>query len=1120
MPRSGWNSALAQRTAVVDPTASIRIDGRALGASDLRQRYDQWLGLDSLPGNVELLPDGGVRLKATGTLGPNSTIVTAYARDKASLAAAPYIDPIQSPEQGAPPYKNRLAALVHWFGLRSPPMELTQVQAWLHPRFDSSKPKSVVRWKLDLYNLKRTATVGPSQTPITAWQLQPIASSIVQAQGEAAGWVSFSWPSGQRPRPKAWPPPNATDSVIQGVQQPLTVLIVTGMDASGNPAANIGWGYDGGHSSATVNFDILSGILFRWLPPNALPLSGNGLVQDMAASPGWVDMRGASSSVPAIQLSYAQYTAATISFTSGGNRLDLGSAPSAPPEAAIRAEVPLGCAVAGQLSADNVNFYGYSDSDTVDKIGPGLPSQQQYYWKATLTPNATADATPILRLAGVQAVVVTDLSEVAQVKSVDWVVDPFKLVPRLPELTLQALHDGDRDFRDAISLFISQQAIGGLSFRLWAGDKKLPRSQWMHLDDFLLDDLQFEAGATEITAIHPLGLLKQALPVLTPENAAIPIADLSNPGGWVPSAGALLFQQVADGGGPADDTAWISSPNNPNEASCTLQLSGIGTPTLPGGGAQLVGIEVQLRAMMAAAGSVNLRVELLEGAVQRAVRTFVVNSTSVALLSLPLTPAQISLIGNWSNLFLRITAASGSGTVRLTWMRLAQLSMRPPLSYANQTIGAVAQDLLANQVGLAGRYRGPAIVDPSPALTVSKTIRALSGGATDLGMAKSELDALSWILGGAQLPEQGRIRFRSFFDLIALGANGASFQPRADEIVASFASEELQPVSVTPGYRQRVPKFFILWGYNASDGSWQGEAQGYSGPAFLNFNDARVDADPRLDPTTAQWFADQTLALAVAQRQVNCFGLGLLQWRFRTAVRHPELTLGDLVSIETDRFLGFDPISARALAGRAQVTAFVVGIHGPWGQDLEVWVPTWANIVPIVTQTPSAQPPPTPQGAALLSVLPYWRANGLRVTCQGNATVGSIKVATSNASFPAAGSGTAIDGQSCIADGGSWAYGDTVFGTVTPYAGIGGSGLQGTPVQFQIQLSSGEGVFDPPTGRPNRKQPFADNFFAVAAADPAGLGAVRQARIDGQARTLAQMITYLVPNSEFDIWES
>jgi hypothetical protein len=1076
----------------IDGTARVMIHGRAIipGQTDIRQRYDQFIGgaqaPDAIPANAEVLPDRGIRLKATNTLGPNSTIVTSgatYYRDKAALGAEPFIDPIQP---DASTIKQRLVALVQWGGSRSTPMELTQVQAWLHPHFDTTKPKSVAQWRLDLYNIQTVATIGFGSST-TIWQLQPICTAFAPAVGDAAGWVSFAFPNAARPRPKAWPPPvgqfGGSPAVLLSGAFPATVAVVTGLAANGSPASNIGWGYDSGHTSTTTALDVLSGLLIKWLPATPVGPSGPGFPQQFAGSPGWIVDVAASGTVPAIQFSYAQYTTATIAFTT--RPINLGSVPASPPELALHSEVPVGCALTGTVSADNVNFYAFTDGQTVDTVGPGLPTQQTYYVTAVLTPNGTADATPILGGIGADVAAITDLSNVAEVASVAWVVDPVKLKPEVPELTLTALHDGERDFRDAITTFLSQSALANLMIRVFIGDTKLPRSQWLHKDDFLIDDVIFEADHARLTGIHPSSLLKQALPVSTPEVAATPLADSSNPGAWTASAGTVLANQIADGGGSPDDTTFIASPNNPVNAAYTATLTGIGTPTLPGGAAQLVGIEVQVRAAMASGvGPITLSVSLLEGATQRALRSSVINSTVVTQPVFRLTSAEITSIGNWSNLLLKLSA-NGTGTVNVTWGRLVQLGMRPALSYANTAIGTVAQDLIANQLALDGRYRGDPLVDTSPALTVSKTIQAAGGGSTDLGQAKAELDAVAWIMGSAFLPEQGKIRCRRFFDITPQAGNLVVFTPRADGPVALFPADGITPLMITPGYRQRVPEFFINWGYN-TDGTWQGEAKGYFGPAFTSFADARVDADPRLDAATAQWFADQFLAGGVATRHVNCFGMGLLLWRFRSDVRHPELSLGDLVSLETDRFAAYDPVSLRPIAGKLWATGFVVGIYDVWGSDLALWIPTWANLVPVANQTPVSQPPPTPQAVGLTRIDPFWRANELWVNWQGGLTVASVKIATSNSAYPAAGTGTATDGQNGLADGGAWVYGDVVYGTITPYAGPAGTGLQGTAVQFRMQLGSAAGMFDPGTGKPMRTQVYPDGKYALAAADSAG----------------------------------
>src|SRR5579859_6599317 len=53
-----------------------------------------------------------------------------------------------------------------------------------------------------------------------------------------------------------------------------------------------------------------------------------------------------------------------------------------------------------------------------------------------------------------------------------------------------------------------------------------------------------------------------------------------------------------------------------------------------------------------------------------------------------------------------------------------------------------------------------------------------------------------------------------------------------------------------------------------------------------------------------------------------------------------------------------------------------------------------------------------------------------------------------------------------------------------------------------------------------RVQPMQDGLFAVQAASSDGTQATRAVQIAGAIRTLVQMLTELVPNAEFDIWES
>src|SRR5262245_42751939 len=79
-----------------DPTARVMVEARVELQSDIRQRYDQWLLADdgsggTFPTNAEVLSDGGVRLKSTGTTGPSSSTHTSTSLARGdSGAAIPY----------------------------------------------------------------------------------------------------------------------------------------------------------------------------------------------------------------------------------------------------------------------------------------------------------------------------------------------------------------------------------------------------------------------------------------------------------------------------------------------------------------------------------------------------------------------------------------------------------------------------------------------------------------------------------------------------------------------------------------------------------------------------------------------------------------------------------------------------------------------------------------------------------------------------------------------------------------------------------------------------------------------------------------------------------------------
>ena len=105
---------------------------------------------------------------------------------------------------------------------------------------------------------------------------------------------------------------------------------------------------------------------------------------------------------------------------------------------------------------------------------------------------------------------------------------------------------------------------------------------------------------------------------------------------------------------------------------------------------------------------------------------------------------------------------------------------------------------------------------------------------------------------------------------------------------------------------------------------------------------------------------------------------------------------------------------------------------------------------------------------------------------QGASRVASVKVAVSTSSQPAAGTGTAATGSSGILDCGAFLFTDTLYVTITPYSGVGATGLQGLAYQYQTKFPVREDVFTSGTGAPKRASPFDDGKYALLAADAVG----------------------------------
>lgn len=1140
----------AMQQVTLDPSANpvVIVEARVEQTADIRQRSDQWAQADGgLSANLEVLADGGLRLKPTAGAAAGPTVQNAWFRPREpgnSGIFIDYCDPIGSPV-------NHIVGLRGQWNGTAANVAYSQVQAWLNPRFDTTKPKLVQTWQLIIYQLVYKYLPSVSGALTLSYGLAPVATAQVAALGEAAGWVVFTFQDASG-KSTPWHPERYLQPLLPGTNiseqvGPEYFISCSGQDSKGHRVLNVAWGYDNTQtqfaSGGAGNQIVLTAASY------GQPTTGQSLLPTFRAPAG----------LPALQFLPVSYAAsATVTFKTG-TPIDLGIAPTDASlvEFIVQPEVPLGTTVLAEAAVDPAGaFTTVKSGQTAAALA--LAAQRKYDIRATLSANANADRTPILRLLGARLVAAVDLGNLVEVIELNEHTDPITHQSEVESCVIRCYHDGERDYRDPISLLLSQNPPGQFYFRLYVGDRRLPKDQWVYHDDFYPQDVELQEAYTDIHCVSCLSQLKQELPVLSSDTVAAPSATSSNPGSWTASSGTDLAAQIADlpepqwaattayiigsrvidansnvqiattdgtSGGSApswgttlgsytvdsgvtwqnlgalasglpDDATYIQSPNNPANADYIVNLGKIGTPQ------QSVGATIQFRAAtVGAAQSLGCTVILREGTTPRATKAVTVNvqdtgQGSYLVFQYLLTAAEQAAIGNWGNLNF-LVRANGTGGIRVSWARLVVLGRRAP--YVSSAIGTSAQqimdDLINNQVALDARLKGPQYADTTPALVVSKTIEQDASGGTDLARSLDELQRLAWITGTFYMSSQGRLTNRPFYqvqtgtDLIT-GTTTATYMPLIGPIRAILGPGEFDPIAITPGWRQRIPLFRVPWGWNGQN--WGGEAQVVNAPALTYYRQDLIEADPRCPTETSKWISGQGLGNGLSARHGQMFGLGLMEWRFRCIYPHPEWERGDVITVPTDRFLGYDPISTRAIAGRQWATGVIVGRHDALGREWSIWIQSLSAIRPIAGAL--AFPPFSSLNPNTLGVSGYVGEQAgdttglaLNVFWAGSPAVQAVRIGVallSNGAL-APGSGSLFVGNSGVATlAGPYLFGSVYVVTITPYATVDGTQALGRAA-YCVKSIDGSSIS---TGYNNQGSmpPTAvlANFFTYASAGP------------------------------------
>lgn len=954
--------------------------------------------------------------------------------------------------------------MLSWGGSEPAEYEIKRVKIWLNPRVNGALTRQVVKWKMELWDL-----IDVTGSGVTALTLGKLCDAVtVDVTNDAEGLVLFDF-SGLnvvgRPRPKRFSP----GSVIAQASLypfPTTFIVVIGLDKDGNAASNCGMGYDGGNASVTSGGNTLTSRHFT--RPLSLPDDFGGRVID----------GGVSSGCPIMTIDSGSYANASISFTT--NPLDLKGSPVGDVQLIGAAHVPTGCSVTYNVRNDaDSGWVPYTDGQfmTADL---GLTPTQTRKFKVDLATNGALNLTPTLTRIGMEALAETIFLRQTRVTGGNWAIDPQTMKGEIPEIEISFIRDGDKDYADAITELLANNHIGDINIRLYHGDDTLARKDWLWDDDFDIDGVHPRGPNVTLKCLSKLCRLRDLVPRFKAGSVYAPISDvlLAPVTNWTTSVGGTtnLYQQINEAN--FDDTNYIQSELDPINSHVEVKLA----PWVDMPGRRHL-VDYRYRKDATSGEQIDLTVQLRCGPstiIVQQVHTNIDTDTALSFtpFTIQLTDAQIATIFDYTDLRLHFIAnkPSGVGSRRaiVSWAEGRSGGKQDQVTY-NGTLKSVFDGLVANELAIDARFRGAGVEDITSINQVAKTIFQASA-ANNKPLGKSELDAIAYIAGGGLSSSQGRIQFCDMFT----PAN----------VRAIFPSAEINLDEAGPGYEERMPQLFCTWKWNAGKGDFDRQEYVVHAGALLHLGQARLDPAKWFDVEMSKWLSSEgldsngvSLAGRIGVRQVQALGPGLMLWPFVSNYPKQWLMPGDVILLQTDKFVGRDPNVSRAIRG-AQWTVAVIQSRDVTGRRFKAWVRNYSDMLG-TSQTGDRNTlgPATPHITALKAFIDDGGNGSFVVTTNAAA---AVRFGVSNSALPADGAVDVatvalnpVDSAGQYAPGNVQvvASGQTFYVKVFAYEKADGSGAK---VSSTVQITK---------GTRKRGDPLDDGLYVLPAITPDGLTA-------------------------------
>lgn len=832
---------------------------------------------------------------------------------------------------GAVTYFTDLDALTPWdvpmveFPDAEPPeLEIDRIKLYLNPLRVPTQKREVHRWRLEL--MRPVALFGGGVGTIVT--MLPIADPIdMPITSDAAGFVTFDYAAQglTRPRP-LWPPPETivvtagdVALILSDFRRRHIYLFLRALKEDGTPGAgNVGLGYDAGTAEfAAAGYKLRSR---RFTKDDSLT------TRVLLGSWGYKD-GGSAGGAPYCTIEAGSYaTPETITFST--NPFDAGGTPDGDLELIGQIQTPEGTSVTLEVRNDaDAAYVPFTDGQVHSDVGIGKTQPRKM--QATLTPNAAGTLAPTLKRLGLRGVTRLDGSRVCEVRSFEEAFEPEDLHTEIANARLVGIKDGEQDFQSWIENLLAEHYPKNILLRCWIMDSALPRHQWLHKTDVLIGNWIGKGSEIELQGITPLVKLKDMVPPYSPGTNYAPDGT-TDVGGWTDLAGGAANLHLNVDEALADNSDAVRSPTSPAGAEIRFSLP---TPTdLAGrrlfvdidyfkdasGGDEQIDIEIRLY------NNTTLVASLLKADIG-------LNRTQTTM---ELTDPQIALLNDLPNLRIGVWAnnPAGAGASRavVTWYRFRSGGRREAVTYVGQTLKAVSDDLVDNRLALEKRYRGPLI--ESTAFTVSKQltgVRKRNPNGKEI-VGKNELEAIAFLAGGIVHEVQGRIVFTSVFG--------------SKPIVAVFPSSRIRLPEAGPGLDRRRPEYFIGYRWDPAKEEFRDEGHYFHQPSLDAYGRDTLGPPKWLDEEIAKYIDTDVLVDHIGLRMVNTFACGEMLWPFYSIDAWPEIHIGDLVAVQTDKFCGRDPNIARELRGKQWVVGIIQRADF-WGRNFTIWVRSPADIL-------------------------------------------------------------------------------------------------------------------------------------------------------------------------------